>query len=171
MAATTMDRALPGRKGLKADAVGFVNGVVLGIASTAPAYSLAATLAGVVAQIVGEVRDPFDKSAPQIQRLPDGSALVDGLLQIEEINDHFGLQLKDEHYDTIAGFVLGRLDRLAQVGDTVEAEGVRYLLRKNEAEAARELDEAVAFAEASPWEPAEDLLRDVRAVPESGGAR
>jgi amino acid transporter len=48
MAATTMDRALPGRKGLKADAIGFVNGVVVGVASTAPAYSLAASLGFVV---------------------------------------------------------------------------------------------------------------------------
>ena len=48
MAGTTMDRALPGRKGLKADAVGFVNGVVVGVASTAPAYSLAASLGFVV---------------------------------------------------------------------------------------------------------------------------
>jgi CBS domain containing-hemolysin-like protein len=83
------------------------------------------TLADVAAQIVGDVRDPFDKSAPEIQRLPDGSALVDGLMQIEEINEHFDLHLHDDHYDTIAGFVLGRLGRMAQVGDTVEAEGVR----------------------------------------------
>jgi TPP-dependent pyruvate/acetoin dehydrogenase alpha subunit len=33
-----------------------------------------------------------------------------------------------------------------------------------EAEAAREVAEAVAFAEASPWEPTEDLLRDVVAA-------
>jgi amino acid transporter len=52
MAGTTMDRSLPGRKGLKADAVGFVNGVVLGVASTAPAYSLAASL-GIVVVAVG----------------------------------------------------------------------------------------------------------------------
>jgi CBS domain containing-hemolysin-like protein len=83
------------------------------------------TLADVVAQIVGEVRDPFDKSAPEIQRLPDGSALVDGLTHIEDVNEHFGLDLHDKHYDTIAGFVLGRLGRMAQVGDTVETGGVR----------------------------------------------
>jgi amino acid transporter len=51
MAGTTMDRALPGRKGLKADAVGFVNGVVVGVASTAPAYSLAASLGFVVVAV------------------------------------------------------------------------------------------------------------------------
>ncbi|GAO01389.1 pyruvate dehydrogenase (acetyl-transferring) E1 component subunit alpha [Anaeromyxobacter sp. PSR-1] len=39
-----------------------------------------------------------------------------------------------------------------------------------EAGIAREIDEAVAFAEASPWEPVDDLLRDVVAGPASGGA-
>jgi len=44
-------------------------------------------------------------------------------------------------------------------------------LERIEAEAAREVAEAVAFAEASPWEPVEDLLRDVSAeAPRAGGA-
>jgi putative hemolysin len=83
------------------------------------------TLDDLMEQIVGEVRDPFDRSAPQIQRLPDGSALVDGMTPIENVNEFFGLNLQDEHYDTIAGFVLGRLGRMAKVGDTVESDGVR----------------------------------------------
>ncbi len=37
-----------------------------------------------------------------------------------------------------------------------------------EAEVARELEEAVAFAEASPWEPVEDLLRHLQAEPRAG---
>jgi pyruvate dehydrogenase E1 component alpha subunit len=37
-------------------------------------------------------------------------------------------------------------------------------LEQIEADAAREIEEAVAFAEASPWEPVEDLLRDVNAA-------
>ena len=39
----------PGDKGLKANAIGFVSGVVIGVASTAPGYSLAASLGLVVA--------------------------------------------------------------------------------------------------------------------------
>ncbi len=84
------------------------------------------TLDDLMEQIVGEVRDAFDKSVPEIQRLPDGSALIDGLTPIEDVNEHFGLALRDENYDTIAGFVLGRLDRIAKVGDTVEADGARF---------------------------------------------
>ena len=38
--------------------------------------------------------------------------------QIEVVNETFGLRLQDPNYDTIAGYVLGRLNRLAQIGDT-----------------------------------------------------
>jgi amino acid transporter len=39
----------PGDKGLKADAIGYVSNIVIGVASTAPGYSLAATLGFIVA--------------------------------------------------------------------------------------------------------------------------
>jgi CBS domain containing-hemolysin-like protein len=83
------------------------------------------TLGDLIKEIVGEVADSFDKTGPDIQSLPNGSALLNGLAQIEDVNDRLGLDLRDEHYDTIAGFVLGRLGRMARVGDTVEANGVR----------------------------------------------
>lgn len=83
------------------------------------------TLDDLISQIVGDVADPFDKSAPDIQRLPNGSALIDGLTQIVAVNDTLGLTLHDDHYDTIAGYVLGRLGRMARVGDVVEVDGVR----------------------------------------------
>jgi CBS domain containing-hemolysin-like protein len=83
------------------------------------------TLADLMGKIVGEVADTFDKSTPEIQRLPNGAALIDGLTQIEDVNNRLGLDLHDEYYDTIAGYMLGRLGRMARVGDTVEAGRVR----------------------------------------------
>ncbi|HMK09468.1 MAG TPA: hemolysin family protein, partial [Anaerolineales bacterium] len=80
------------------------------------------TLADLVEEIVGEVSDPFDE--PELQPLPDGTALIDGLTTIEEVNERFDLHLDDPDYDTLAGFLLGRLGRLAQVGDQVEVDGV-----------------------------------------------
>ncbi|HSR46532.1 MAG TPA: hemolysin family protein [Anaerolineales bacterium] len=79
------------------------------------------TLADLAEEIVGEVSDAFDE--PEIQPLPDGTALIDGLMPIEEVNEHFGLSLDDPHYDTLAGLVLGRLGRLAHVGDVVVVDG------------------------------------------------
>lgn len=82
------------------------------------------TLEDLLEEIVGEVSDPFD-SEPDIVPLSDGSSLIDGLTLIEEINEHFDLVLEDPNYDTIAGFVLGRLGRMANVGDSVIVEGAQ----------------------------------------------
>ena len=49
---------------------------------------------------------------------------MDGLTHIEEVNEHFGLNLHDDYYDTIAGLVMGRLGRPPKVGDCVAVESV-----------------------------------------------
>jgi CBS domain containing-hemolysin-like protein len=83
------------------------------------------TLEDLLEEIVGDVQDMFDQEDPEIQRLPDGSVLISGLMQIDEVNEEFDLNLSDPHYDTIAGYVLGRLRRLAKVGDEVKGNGIR----------------------------------------------
>jgi CBS domain containing-hemolysin-like protein len=83
------------------------------------------TLEDPMEEIVGDVQDVFDGEDPEIQRLPDGSVLLSGLMQIKEVKQEFDLDLSDPHYDTIAGYMLGRLGRLARVGDEVKAGGVR----------------------------------------------
>ncbi|MCK5429528.1 MAG: HlyC/CorC family transporter, partial [Anaerolineales bacterium] len=83
------------------------------------------TLEDLLEEIVGEVSDPFDAIMPEIQALPDGSALIDGLALIEEVNEQLELNLVNPSYDTIAGYVLGKLNRIARSGDIVEGDGIR----------------------------------------------
>jgi putative hemolysin len=78
------------------------------------------TLEDLVEEIVGDYRDSFESTPPPFQTLPDGSTLVDGLTLINEINEHLHLNLYDPNYDTIAGYILGRLGRIPRVGDIVE---------------------------------------------------
>ena len=83
------------------------------------------TLEDLLEEIVGEVSDPFDVNTPEIQTLPDGTALIDGMTLIEEVNEQLGLHLQDPNYDTIAGYALGKLGRIPKANDVVEADGVR----------------------------------------------
>jgi magnesium and cobalt exporter, CNNM family len=53
----------------------------------------------------------------------DGSAEVDGLALVGDVNAQFGLHIDEDTYTTIGGYVLGRLGRRARVGDTIEVEG------------------------------------------------
>ena len=83
------------------------------------------TLEDLLEEIVGEVSDPFDSITPEIQTMPDGLILIDGLTLIEEVNQHLKLDLQDPDYDTIAGYVLGKLGRIPRIGDVVESGGVQ----------------------------------------------
>ena len=76
------------------------------------------TFAGLMERIVGSPR-----GGSRITVLADGSALVDGLTLVADVNEQFGLHIDEESYNTLGGYVLGRLGRRARVGDRFEVEG------------------------------------------------
>jgi len=78
------------------------------------------TLEDLLEEIVGDLQDGPKIDPPEIQRLPDGSARLDGRVLIKEINEEFDLELTDPYYDTIAGYILGKLGRIPRVGDQVD---------------------------------------------------
>ncbi len=78
------------------------------------------TLEDLLEEIVGDVRDGFENEPPSFMTTPEGKIIIDGFTTIEDVNEHFGLNLHDPHYDTIAGFMLGRLGRIARTGDVIE---------------------------------------------------
>ncbi len=82
------------------------------------------TLADLVEPIVGEVPSEFEPAErPDFAPQPDGSVLIDGLVLTREVNERFGLELDEEHYDTIGGFVFGELGRKPEPGDAVTVHG------------------------------------------------
>jgi putative hemolysin len=78
------------------------------------------TLEDLVEEVLGELKDPFDSTSLSIEDQEDGSVLVDGLTLIEEVNDHMTLSLDDPNFDTIAGYLIGKIGRIPRLGDTYE---------------------------------------------------
>ncbi len=78
------------------------------------------TFAGLMERIVGEV-GPGDGDT-RISVLADGSALIDGLALVADINAQFGLHIDEEAYNTVGGYVLGRLGRRARFGEHFDVE-------------------------------------------------
>ncbi len=87
------------------------------------------TLEDIVEEVVGEVRDEFERDVPPGIR-PDGpgALLVDGLTALDEVRERTGLVLEDEQSDSVGGMVFGRLGRPPVVGDAVEVEGWRFVV-------------------------------------------
>lgn len=73
-------------------------------------------------ELVGEIEDEHDIGEPgTVQRLPDGSLLVDALMSIGDLADLLKIKLaEDVPYDTLAGLILDQLGRFPERGETVE---------------------------------------------------
>jgi CBS domain containing-hemolysin-like protein len=74
-------------------------------------------------RIVGEIGSADGSGTSAITVLTDGSALIDGLALTTDVNVQFGLDIDEDLYDTIGGYVLGRLGRRPRLGDVVEVGG------------------------------------------------
>ena len=86
------------------------------------------TLIDMMEAIVGDMPSPSDIAEPPIVRREDGSWLVDGLLDVEDLKTLLGTaQMPNESdYQTLGGFVVTQLGRLPRVGDIVAWGGFRF---------------------------------------------
>jgi putative hemolysin len=82
------------------------------------------TFESLVARIVGDPGTTVAGRA-KIETLPDGSANLDGLSLVTDVNDRFGLHIDATTYTTVGGFMLGRLGRRPRLDDTIEVDGRR----------------------------------------------
>jgi putative hemolysin len=78
------------------------------------------TFAGLMERIVGSLG--HEGADGRITVLADGSALVDGRALATDVNAQFGVHIDETVYNTLGGYVLGRLGRGARLGDRIEVE-------------------------------------------------
>ncbi|MBX3194548.1 MAG: HlyC/CorC family transporter [Microbacteriaceae bacterium] len=83
------------------------------------------TLEDLVEELVGEVDDEHDRPRAGIGRdTRDGSWVFPGTLRPDELLDRARIQIpEDGPYETVAGWVMTELGRIAEPGDTVEVDG------------------------------------------------
>ncbi len=77
------------------------------------------TLEDLLEELVGEIWDEYDKPHVPDMRLHE-TREFDGATNLEDFAERTGVLLPDGPYETIAGWLLAQLGRLATVGDTVE---------------------------------------------------
>jgi CBS domain containing-hemolysin-like protein len=70
-------------------------------------------------ELVGEIRDDNDPAHGELHIGPEGSVVVPGMWRLHEFEREVGVELPEGPYETVAGLVVYRLERLAEVGDEV----------------------------------------------------
>lgn len=83
------------------------------------------TLEDLVEEIVGEVSDEHDRTKPGLLQGPNGDWFFPGLMRPDEVSERIGaLDVPDEAgYETVGGFMMAELGRIAVLGDEVPVKG------------------------------------------------
>jgi len=75
------------------------------------------TFESLMERIVGDLGQALGSGRRRIDLRADGSAEIDGLTLVSDVNERFALGIDEDTYTTIGGYVLGRIGRRARVGD------------------------------------------------------
>ena len=82
------------------------------------------TMEDLLEEVVGQIRDEYDADeAELIKALSDNEYLVDGTMNLDDINERLGTAFESEDYDSISGMIIEQLgDRLPEEGESVTLE-------------------------------------------------
>ena len=86
------------------------------------------TMEDLLEEIVGEIFDEHDEREDSAG-VAGGEALVQGTTHIADLNERFALDVPEDEYTSIGGFVFGTLGRLPAPGDRVSAGGAIFTVR------------------------------------------
>jgi putative hemolysin len=88
----------------------------------------------VLEQLVGELEDEFDVASTQ-PAVTDANAplVLDGAVNIRDLESQYELKLpQDEGFETLAGFLLSRLQKMPAGGEAFDYDGHRFVVEKLE---------------------------------------
>ena len=98
------------------------------------------TMEDILEEIVGEIRDEYDKDETDaiIEMKPGREYLIDGSTNLTDVNDTLKIDLESEEYDSIGGYIIEKLDRLPKSGETIQLDNgikmITELVKRNRVE-------------------------------------
>jgi CBS domain containing-hemolysin-like protein len=91
-----------------------------------------ATLEDLVEELIGEVADEHDRAPLDVVRARDWFTFP-AQLRPDELEERTGVQVPESgHYETVAGFILEALGRMAEIGDQVSIDTGEFRVERME---------------------------------------
>ena len=93
------------------------------------------TLEDILEEIVGEIQDESDVPSDERNVIEVGDALyIDPSMSVADFNEQYGERFppikESEEYQTISGYVQMVAGRIPSVGDVIDAEGLRFIIKR-----------------------------------------
>lgn len=89
------------------------------------------TFEDVLEEIVGDIEDEYDFPQPDdIQLQDDGSLILSGRAELEELQEYLSANLENEQVDTIGGYLSQLAGRVPRKGDVFDVQGHRFTIQE-----------------------------------------
>lgn len=87
------------------------------------------TTEDIIEEIVGEIMDEHDSERPFLIVVDEDTLTVDARLEVEKLEDHFGVTLPEGDYESVGGFVIHLLGRIPKVNEKVSFENLEMTVQ------------------------------------------
>jgi len=77
------------------------------------------TIEDIIEEIVGEIMDEHDDERSLLTVLDENSILVDARLEVEKLEEFFGIELPEGEFESVGGFVIHLLGKIPKVDERV----------------------------------------------------
>ena len=84
------------------------------------------TIEDLVEEIFGDIQDEYDREEKLFERVNENAYIFDAKINIDEFNELMDMNLDDTDYETLGGFLYAQLDKIPNVGDTIEFNNVTF---------------------------------------------
>jgi putative hemolysin len=86
------------------------------------------TLEDIIESIVGNIQDEYDNEDEEISQINENTFTVDGVTDIEEVEEQLNVKLPEGDYDTLGGFIISLLGYLpsGEQQDVAEYKNIKF---------------------------------------------
>lgn len=72
------------------------------------------TMEDILEEIVGNILDEYDEEESHIQKKGKDEYVIDGMSELRELEERFGIDFQEEEFDTLNGFMISKLDKIPE---------------------------------------------------------
>ncbi len=82
------------------------------------------TIEDILEEIVGEIEDEYDnvRTVQEVKKINANTFIVQGFVEIDFLNDDFGMNLPEGDYETIAGMIIHKLSQIPKMNTKIDIE-------------------------------------------------
>ena len=88
------------------------------------------TMEDVVEEVVGEIIDEYDKEIKLFEIIEENTIRVDGNISIEEINEILNIEIPENDFETLGGFIFDLLGRVPKKGEKIKYHNLKIIIEQ-----------------------------------------